>query len=144
MVELTDWRGHQNMADLHHLCLLTSTHSNSSWLQDQMSSLSSLWSDPTGLSWVPANVSVSPCFSVSLSYALHGEVRLIKWPSGPIQRDQYFVHIPVGQALALMQPDTPAARSFVWLKDSWGHTPIRVCSGQDAPHRPRRPGCVNG
>lgn len=51
----------------------------------------------------------------------YGEVSPIKWPSGPIQRP-IFVHIPAGQALALMQPDTPAAKSFVWLKCSWGHT----------------------
>ncbi|KAJ4918566.1 hypothetical protein JOQ06_027902, partial [Pogonophryne albipinna] len=41
------------------------------------------------------------------------------------------IHPP---ALALMQPDTPAARSFVWLKCSWGHAPIRGCSGQKHPH----------
>lgn len=46
---------------------------------------------------------------------------------------QYFVHIPVGQALALMQPDTPAAKSFVWLKCSWGLGPIRGCSEQGTP-----------
>lgn len=101
-----------------------------------------------GIQERPVGSDQSLCLSLflclSLSYALHGEVSPIKWPSGPIQRDQYFVHIPVGQALSLIQADTPAARSFVWLKDSWGHTPIRVCSGQDAPHRPRRPGCVNG
>ncbi|KAI9523216.1 hypothetical protein NQZ68_029221 [Dissostichus eleginoides] len=51
-----------------------------------------------------------------------------------LRKGQYFVHIPVGQALGLMQPDTPAARSFVWLKCSWGHAPIRGCSGQKHPH----------
>lgn len=52
-------------------------------------------------------------------------------------RGQYFVHVPVGQALALIQPDTPAAKSFVWLKCS--HQ-LEGAACRTPPHGPRGPG----